>query len=56
MKDIDTAMEQLFAAKWNIPMAAKSIGLDATQENWSYVKKLFSEYCKEHSMTWEQSS
>jgi hypothetical protein len=55
MQNTDIAMKQLFTAKWNIPQAAKEMGMSASEESWNLVKVLFAEYCKEHSSTWAPS-
>lgn len=41
------AMEQLFAAKWNVPKAAAHCNLD-----WKSMKIVFSEYCRLNPATY----
>ena len=41
-------MEMLFAAKWNLPKAAKNAGLTNKE-----MKITFNEYCTFHPPTWE---
>ena len=53
--DIELAMDQLFKAKWNIPQAAKAMGLEAKEESWLKTKEMFSQYCKEHGSVWKSS-
>ena len=43
--DYDRAMQQLFTAKWNIPQAAASLGMCASQKDWEALKVQFSDYC-----------
>jgi len=38
--------EQLFRARWNVPRAAKEMGLPACEDSWEKVKVLFREWCK----------
>jgi hypothetical protein len=45
-QDYDRAMQQLFAAKWNIPQAAASLGMCASQKDWEELKLQFRHYCK----------
>ena len=42
------SMEMLFAAKWNLPKAAKNAGLTNKE-----MKITFNEYCAFHPATWE---
>ena len=42
------AMENLFAAKWNLPKAAKHCGLTNKE-----CKIVFSEFCQFHQATWQ---
>ena len=42
------AMEKLFAAKWNVPKAAKSCGLTDKE-----MKITFNEYCRLNPSTWK---
>lgn len=44
------AMQQLFAAKWNVPRAADHCGL-----SWKETMIVFSEYCTLHPPTYEQT-
>jgi hypothetical protein len=39
-------MQQLFTAKWNIPQAAASLGMCASQQDWEKMKAVFVDYCK----------
>jgi hypothetical protein len=41
-------MEQLFAARWNVPKAAAHCGL-----TWKEMKITFSEYCRLNSPTYK---
>ena len=43
------AMEKLFAAKWNVPKAAKHCGLTNKE-----MKITFNEYCGLNPPTWEE--
>jgi hypothetical protein len=45
-QDYDRAMQQLFAAKWNIPQAASAVGMKASQQDWEKMKAIFVDYCK----------
>ena len=45
------SMEMLFAAKWNVPQAAKHCGL-TTKE----MKITFNEYCALHPKSWEDTN
>ncbi|ADO97367.1 hypothetical protein SSM2_023 [Synechococcus phage S-SM2] len=42
------SMEMLFAAKWNLPRAAKNAGLTNKE-----MKITFNEYCRFHQPTYE---
>jgi|TARA_B100000085_G_scaffold263694_1_gene269939 hypothetical protein len=42
------SMEMLFAAKWNLPTAAKNAGLTNKE-----MKITFNEYCRFHQPTYE---
>ena len=42
------SMEMLFAAKWNLPKAAKNAGLTNKE-----MKITFNEYCRFHQPTYE---
>lgn len=44
------SMEMLFAAKWNIPKAAKNCGLTNKE-----MKITFNEYCRLNSATYNES-
>ena len=41
------SMEMLFAARWNVPQAAKNCNL-----TWKEMKITFNEYCRLHSPTY----
>ena len=43
------SMEMLFAAKWNLPKAAKNAGLTNKE-----MKITFNEYCTFHPPTWQE--
>ena len=43
------SMEMLFAAKWNLPKAAKNANLTNKE-----MKITFNEYCRFHPPTWEE--
>ena len=43
------SMEMLFAAKWNLPKAAKNAGLTNKE-----MKITFNEYCTFHPPTWKE--
>ena len=43
------SMEMLFAAKWNLPKAAKNAGLTNKE-----MKITFNEYCAFHPATWKE--
>jgi hypothetical protein len=51
--DCDRAMQQLFTAKWNIPQAAASLGMCASQKDWEELKVQFSDYCKRNPAVYE---
>ena len=50
--EYDRAMQQLFTAKWNIPQAAASLGMCASQKDWEDMKMQFSDYCKLNPATY----
>jgi hypothetical protein len=52
-QDVDRAMQKLFTAKWNIPQAAASLGMCASQKDWEELKSQFSDYCKRNSAVYD---
>ena len=49
MKEQSYAIKMLFAAKWNIPQAAKHCGLSHEK-----MKKVFNEYCHTNGTTYNK--
>lgn len=48
-------MHMLFTAKWNIPQAAIALGLSNKEQDWALAKTQFTEYCKTHPMTYNNT-
>ena len=50
----EEAFRLLFQAKWNIPRAAKALGLEANEETWQELKHSFSEWCSVQPLTYTE--
>jgi hypothetical protein len=49
--DLESIMQKLFTARWNIPQATAALGKAANKENWKETKEMFREYCRTHPVT-----